>query len=86
MILLRVDRGVTMASQIGAAFIAGYMFSSAAHKTAFSDKAAIVLPKVEAEAGCEHWRAGVTTKLALQPMMVDPKAIPKDCAHPTVPK
>jgi hypothetical protein len=82
----KVDRGITLASQIGAAFIAGYMLSSALHETRKADKAVVALPQVQAEAGCEHWRASVTTKLALQTQMVDPKAIPKDCPHAALPK
>jgi hypothetical protein len=49
------------------------------------ERAAAALPKIQAEAGCEHWRAGVATKLALSPNMVAPAQIPKDCAHPGVP-
>lgn len=37
---------------------------------------------ITAKAGCEHHRANVATKLALQPTIVDPKSIPKDNCSP----
>ena len=43
-----------------------------------------VIPALKAEAGCEHWRADVTTDLAKQPVIVDPSQIPKDCPHTAV--
>lgn len=39
------------------------------------------VPALKAEAGCEHWRATTTAQLALQPTVVDPSDIPKDCPH-----
>jgi hypothetical protein len=38
-----------------------------------------VIPALKAKAGCEKWRADVATRLALQPDMVDPSMLPKEC-------
>lgn len=74
----KVDKGVTLACQIGMALIVGWMGSSIWHQTAVTDQAAVVLPKVQALAGCEHWLAGKDAALAKQDTIVDPKSIPKD--------
>ena len=72
---------------VAGAFSGGNWFRSVKDKEAVLatiQKEAAALPKVQAEAGCEHWRAGVATKLALGSDMVDPKQIPKDCVHPHI--
>lgn len=83
MIADKVDSGITTISKIGFGLVVGWIICSVVHQTRTTDHAAVVLPQVQAEAGCEHWRAKVATKLALQPTLVDPKAIPRDCAPPS---
>lgn len=43
-----------------------------------------VIPALKAKAGCEEWRAETNEKLALQPTIVKPSQLPKDC--PKAPK
>lgn len=51
-----------------------------------AEQAAKAVPALVAQAGCEHWRATQTTKLALATTVVDPSQIPKDhCPHPDIP-
>ena len=80
-----VDHGITKWSKIGALVLLGWFASSAYHGTLVGEKAKQAIPVLKAEAGCEHWRADVNKKLALQPTIVDPKQIPRDCPHPTTP-
>ena len=84
MIVEKIDRGVTLGSKLAAAFIAGWMGSSVWHQTAVTDKAAVVLPKVEAQAGCERSLAGFNAKLAQQPILLGQGQIPVDHC-PSVP-
>lgn len=81
-----IDNKTGKVTSYVAAFLVGWIACSAWYGTLHLKQAAKVLPVIEAEAGCEHWRADTTTKLALSPNMVDKSQIPKDCAHPVVPK
>lgn len=90
MMMETVDKGITLWSKVGLAFLVGWMGSSISHQTAVTDKATSalhivqtqVVPKLKAEAGCEHWRAETNKKLALQSQMVLSSQIPLDCPHP----
>lgn len=85
MIAEKIDTGLTRWSKIGALVLLGWFSSSAYHGTLTASRAVKALPAIQAEAGCEHWRATVTSKLALSPQIVAPSQIPKDCAHPVLP-
>lgn len=84
MIADKIDGGFTTVSKILVGVAIGWMACAVVHQTAKTDTAAAVLPKVEAEAGCEHWRAKVATNLALGTSLVAPSQIPKDCAKPVI--
>lgn len=56
---------------------------------------AAIVPKVEAEAGCEHWRADKSAAIAKQAIkgalvddapIPDAASLPQDCAHVALPK
>ena len=79
----RVDRSITRLCQIGGMFLLGWLSSSAWYGTGTFTKVEKVLPVIQAEAGCEHWRARRTENLALATEMVSPSEIPKDnCPRP----
>lgn len=80
----RVNHGATRWSKVGGLILLGWFASSAYHSTLTASKAIKAVPALQAEAGCEHYRAETTKKLALQPTIVDPKALPRACAHAQV--
>lgn len=84
MLAEKVDSGITVWSKRLALVLLGWFASSAYHGTLTAAKVEKALPAVQAEAGCEHWRADTTAKLALSPNMITPAQIPKDCAHPKI--
>lgn len=84
MIAEKVDCWTTVWSKRAGLFLFGWFASSAFHGTLTATKAEKALPAIQAEAGCEHWRANVTTKLALGTQMVNKAQIPGDCPHPKV--
>lgn len=84
MIVEKVDVGATVWSKRLGLILLGWFASSAYHGTLEAAKVEKALPAIQAEAGCEHWRASVAAKLALGTQMVSPSQIPKDCAHPKV--
>ena len=77
----RLDHGVTRWSKIGALLLLGWLGSSWWYGTGSFHQVEKAIPALQAEAGCEHWRADTAAKLALSPEMVTPSQIPKDCAH-----
>lgn len=95
MIVEKVDNGVTLWSKRLALVLLGWFASSAYHGTLTAEKAVKAVPVLQAEAGCEHWRANKTIAVAKQAILsansVDAAppsaaAIPKDnCDTPSVP-
>lgn len=70
--------------------IMGWLACSASYGTLSLTKRSAELPKVEAVAGCEHWRADKVEKVAKQAIasqyvasvpVPDAKSIPRDCPH-----
>lgn len=55
-----------------------------AHEKELKTVETTVVPKLAAEAGCEHWRADQMKALALQPLQVGVEDLPKNCPHPKV--
>lgn len=95
MIAEQVDGRITVWSKRIGLILLGWFASSAYHGTLTAKKAEIALPAIQAEAGCERWRAGKAISVAKQAIkgansdtapIPDIKAIPKDCAHPQMPK
>lgn len=79
-------------SWIGMAFIVGYITCAAMNHTAvipwlWQQRAVavqdqkVLIPKLAAEANCEHKRADTASALAVQPEQVDPSELPQDCPH-----
>lgn len=91
MIVERIDKRITLGCKIGAAAFLGWIASSSWHQTFISDRAAIDIPVVRAEAGCEHRRAEKAIGVAKQTItaantedavLPNVKALPlKDCPH-----
>ena len=80
----KLDTGVTLGTKLAAMFIAGWLASSWWYGTGSFHKMEKAIPALQAEAGCEHWRAKVASNLALGTQMVDKSQIPKDCPHPKI--
>ncbi len=92
MMVQEVDHGITKWSKIGLLFLAGWFASSGYHATLTASKAVKAVPVLQAQAGCEHYRAKVATTVAKQAMVSaydltapvpSSKALPADhCPHP----
>ena len=79
----KTDRGITIFSQVLGLILVGWFGCSWWYGTGSFEKVAKALPVVQAQAGCERWRARQTANLALNTEMVSPSEIPKDnCPHP----
>lgn len=91
MIAERLDAGFTRWSKVAAIFLAGWFASSGVHGTLSAAKAIKAVPVLQAEAGCEHWRANKTAIIAKKAIagansadapIPSPNAIPQDrCPH-----
>ena len=82
----RLDRGITSAAKTIGLLCVGAIIGGYLHQTAYTDKAAEVLPQVQKQAGCEEWRANKNGKLALDTTVVTKDQLAKDtCPHPRVP-
>ena len=79
----KTDKGMTIFAQVFALTLVGWFACSWWYGTGTFEKTRQALPVVQAEAGCEHWRARRTENLALATEMVSPSEIPKDyCPRP----
>lgn len=88
-----VDHGITKWSKVVGLVLLGWFASSAYHGTLVGEKAKRAVPVLQAEAGCEHWRADVAKDVAKKAITAaneftgdapSVKAIPRDCPHPPV--
>lgn len=82
MIAAKADCLAGKVTRYAFAFILGWLACSWWYGTLGLTRAARTLPVVQKEETCEHIRAQIATKLALQPTIVAPGEIPKDCSHP----
>lgn len=89
MMAARMDNTAGKITRYVFAFLLGWVTCGAYYGTLHLEQAKTtlqveqtkVVPALAAEAGCERWRAEMAKKLALQPTVVDPTQIPKDCPH-----
>lgn len=87
------ERRADMVSALGATFVIGWLSCSGYYSITHLWQVQASVPKIQAEAKCEHHRADVSTHLAVQAIVsaesddaVTPstQALPKDCPHAPV--
>lgn len=90
MIALKVDCWVTIWSKRLGLVLLGWFLSSSYHGTLTASRAVKAVPVLQAEAGCEHWRADKSADVAKKAITAandisapvpSENAIPKDCPH-----
>jgi hypothetical protein len=81
----KVDCWTTVWSKRAGLVIFGWMLCAAYHHTEYAAKAERAVPALEAQAGCEEWRANKNGNLALAPIVISKDQLAKDaCPHPKV--